>query len=259
MSATGTKIFSHDMAMDVKSDFVTLFGLGRTVEEAEDYILTYRPEDGDEECCAFWSALARIEWEYGVLSDRVKTTARFILQNHSDAPLFLREKDRFAREAELQNLLGTLDTDNPAPKKRRKSFIYRTDWKEGDIYALPVGEKFVYLHICSVTRSVRKFEELQEDTVFVRVFDRVSDAVLTEADFRPRLLRPQKYRVLDPGRDSYAEMIWCNGSREQAALEKKLIRVGNLPVRRETNQYVHACFQFCKLEKTLSGLFEIPE
>jgi len=65
MSATGTKIFIHDMAMDVKSDFVTLFGLGRTVEEVEDYILTYRPEDGDEECCAFWSALARIEWEYG--------------------------------------------------------------------------------------------------------------------------------------------------------------------------------------------------
>lgn len=62
MSGTGVKIFSNDMAMDVKEDFCQLYGVGKSVEEINEYILQYKPDDDDEEACSFWSALALIEW-----------------------------------------------------------------------------------------------------------------------------------------------------------------------------------------------------
>lgn len=66
MSATNVKIYGNDMALDVKTDFISLYGLGKSVDEINAYILQYQPADEDEDACAFWSALALVAWEYVV-------------------------------------------------------------------------------------------------------------------------------------------------------------------------------------------------
>ena len=46
-----------------------------------------------------------------------------------------------------------LETENPAPKKRKKTYVYRTPYKQGDVIAFPVKERWVYFHVCGIKRS----------------------------------------------------------------------------------------------------------
>ncbi|MBQ9949388.1 MAG: hypothetical protein IJO93_01545 [Clostridia bacterium] len=255
MSATSVKIYGNDMALDVKADFCNLYGIGKTVDEINDYIFAYQPDDDDEEACAFWSALALIEWEYGVLTDYVRNKAQYIIANHSDASLFLKKKDEEARAIELQKLYEQISTINPTPKKRKKTFVYRTEWKEGDVFAIPLCSKYVYIHICAIERPSQKIEELAEDCVFIRVFDRISDKVLGIEDFKPKIFRKIQYKNLDKFKVCPVKWLWCVGNREKTELEKKVIYIGNSPTKRETTGNVYADFQFSKLENTLCEMF----
>ena len=158
MSGIGIGIFSNDIALDVKSDFCQLLGIGKTVDEINEYILGYKPDDNDEEACAFWSALALIEWQYGVLSDDIKSDAKRIIENHGDAHLFIKQKDAEARKTELKQLLELLETENPTPKKRKKTYVYRTPYKQGDVIAFPVKERWMYFHVCGIKRSAKRLK-----------------------------------------------------------------------------------------------------
>ena len=150
MSGTSVKIFGNDMSLDVKTDFCELYGVGKSVDEINEYILEYKPDDEDEEACAFWSALALIEWEYGVLNEDIKNKTEYIIKNKSDENLFDKRKNVEARKKELEKLINIINTVNPTPKKRKKTYVYRTRWKVGDILALPVCGKYVYFHVCAV-------------------------------------------------------------------------------------------------------------
>lgn len=252
MSATSVKIYGNDMALDVKEDFISLYGIGKSIDEINEYILKYQPDDDDEEACAFWSALAFVEWEYGVLQDTVKSKTRYIIENYSDAELFLKQSDAEKRTLELQGLLIKLDTVNPKPKKRKRTFVYRTLWKEGDILAIPINGKYVYLHVCGVSRSKEEIKELEEDSVFVRVFDVISDSLLGADYFKSGI----KYKNLDPYKKCTAKWLWCVGVREKNALEKKVTCIGRLLTEHEVKRSVYTDFQFCKVEDTLRKMFK---
>ena len=259
MSATSYKIFGNDMSLDVKEDFCSLYGIDKSVEEIHEYIFAYRPDDDDEDACAFWTGLALIEWEYGVLADYVKNKAQYIIKNYSDAKSFLKEQDVKARENELTQLYSKLDTINPNPRKRKNTFVYRTTWKTGDILALPLCGKYVYLHVCAVERHPRKIKELETDDVYVKVFDVVTNLLLDVKCFKPKILHRIKYKNLDSRHQTFVKMLWCDGVREKDELEKKLVNIGNVPTKYETTKSVYADFEFNQLEKTLSKLFELPD
>lgn len=257
MSATSVKIYGNDMALDVKEDFLELYGVGKSIEEINQYILAYCPNDEDEDACAFWSALAFIQWEYGVLTSAIKEKAEEVIQNHSDAYLFFEKKLQEKRVEELQALIKKLNTINQNPKKRKKTFVYQTNWKQGDILAVPVLNKFAYLHICGVERERHKISELESDQVFVQVFDELSDNVLTIQDFESKLSLKNQYMILDRFTKSTVKALWCVGIRERNVLEKKVIFIGNLPTKYQTSKSVYVDFQFCEIENTLATLFNL--
>lgn len=257
MSATSVKIYGNDMALDVKEDFVSLYGIGKSVEDINQYILSYQPDDEDEDACSFWGALALVEWEYGVLTNQIRSKTKEIIENHSDAFLFIKKEDQKKRIEELKKLVEIINTINPNPKKRKKTFIYRTEWKQGDILAIPISNKYVYLHICAVSRSNHKIKELEEDSVFVRVFDRISDNLLNIKDFKSGVFHKIKYMNLDKSKQCTLKCLWCIGIREKKNLESKVINIGNLPTKYEVTGSVYADFQFCKVENTLAKMFEL--
>lgn len=259
MSATSYKIFGNDTSLDVKEDFYSLYGVGKSVEEIHEYIYTYRPEDDDEDACAFWTGLALIEWEFGVLSDYVKNKAQFIIRNKSDKGLFLKEKDVKARENELEQLYSKISIINPNPRKRKNTFVYRTIWKAGDILVLQLFGKYVYLHVSAVERKTRKIKELETDDVYVKVFELVTDELLNVDYFMTKISHGLKYKKLDFRNQVLVKMLWCVGVKEKNELEKKLINIGNLPTKNETTKNVYADFQFCQLEKTLKILFGLSD
>lgn len=257
MSGTSVKIFGNDMAQDVKTDFCELYGIGKSVDEINEYILEYKPDDEDEDACAFWSALALVEWEYGVLTEDIKNKTEYIIKNKSDENLFNKEKDAEARKRELEKLINTINTVNLTPKKRKKTYVYRTSWKVGDVLALPLYGKYVYFHVCGVERDSRKIEELEQDSVYVKVFDIVSEQLLAIKAFRPKIFHKLKYKKLDIHRDCFVKSLWSVGIKEQNDLESKMIYIGTLPTKYETTKSVYADFQFQRVENTLIELFNL--
>lgn len=256
MSGTSVKIFGNDMAMDVKEDFCRLYGVGKSTEEINAYILRHKPDDDDEEACAFWSALALIEWQYGVLTDDIKLQAKRIIECNDDVHLFIKEKDAQARRAELMQLLELLETENTKPKKRRKTYVYRTTWKQGDVIAFPVKERWVYFHVCSVHRPPEKIEELEEDVVHVKLYNIISDNVFDISRFDTKASPKIGYANIDKRVVCTVKWLYSLGIKEQIDFEKKSVYVGNIPCKRETdNGRVFADFQFKRIEHTLIELF----
>lgn len=257
MSATSTKIYGNDMAMDVKEDFLQLYGIKMPLEEIHEYIFQSQPEDDDESACAYWSALALIEWEYGVLDEQIHKKAVSIITNNSDAELFIKQKDQLKRAKELENLLEKLNTVNPKPKKRKATFIYRCPYQVGDVIAFPLKDHYVYFHVVGIVRTKESIEALAEDNLYVKVFDVCSDELLDIKQFKPSLFHRIKYKKLP----SYpaptdTKLLWCVGKREQAAFEKKVIPIGSIPTPSQNlPSIVSADFQFQEIENTITELF----
>ncbi len=254
MSAISTKIFGHDTALDVKNFFCELYGLGYSVEEIEECFLNDLPDEDDiEELCPFWTGFALVEWEYGVLSDFVRDKAKDVILNYSDVTLFFTKKDQEARAIELQKLYEKLDTVNPKPKKRRKTFVFRTEWNHGDIYAIQICNKFIYFHVCGIFSRPYLIEGLYKDELYIKVFDCISDELLGIEHFQSGI----KYKQLDTyfNEPVFLKWLWCIGVREKTNLEKKVILVGNLSTENERVSIISGNYQFREFENTLCRLF----
>lgn len=262
MSGWGTKIFDNDFALDVKTDFVNLIGIGMPIEEIEDFILKYQPQMDDDDSCAFWTALAKIEWDYGLLQENTKRKAQHVIKTFPDSHLYMNEKDQEKRSQELEKLYLQLDTINEKPRKIRKTYVYRTSWKVGDIFAYPLDNQYVYIHIVGIKRLKHRIEQLSRDRVFIKIFRKKSDQLLDIKAFKPKFLKKRQYKPLSNRffEYGYVEWLWCTGKREQQRLEKKLIYIGNQPVkinqRCNYDSSVSSKYSFNEFEKTLRELFD---
>lgn len=252
-------VFGNDFAMDVKDDFNNLIGVGKTIPEIEDYILAYKPDDGGDDACAFWSALALIEWEYGVLSEGVKRKAIEIMRTNDDAHLFANPKDKSLRKKALDDLIVKLDTLNNKPRKPKKPFVFHSRWKQGDIFALPIKDHYVYFHVSGIRKFEHRIKELQEDEVFVKVFSCVSEELFDFASLIEKAAGSNdRYVLLSSDKWNGkvdTKWIWCRGTREKKKLDESAILIGNLPTEEKTTRSVYADFQYEKLEETISRLF----
>lgn len=258
MAARGIHIFQNDYALDIKTDFEEMLGAGLSIHEIESYLLDTAPEENDEEECMFWTTLAVLEWEYGVLHDDIKHKAKAVIKTNPDHMLFLNDKDKNKRKQELEKLYDILDTENPRVKKVRKVFIYRTSWKLGDIYALEINHTYVYFQIVGIQRRTKRIACLSNDAVYIKVFDVVSDDLLTIKAFHKKFFK-LKYKKLDnsKGTNNYVEQLWCISEREKKDFEKSIIYIGNKKTRSIYTNEVSIFYQFKSLKNTLKNLFEL--
>lgn len=92
----------------------------------------------------------------------------------------------------------------------------------------------------------------------VKVFDKVSDSLLTIDKFKTNVLNRNQYMNLYKWKQCDTKWLWCVGIREQKALERKLIVIGNAPVEeKDTTDSISADFQFKVIETTLTNLFHL--
>lgn len=228
MAAWGTNIFDSDYALDLKTDFIEMLGVGYSISEIETCFLNNAPKENDEEECIFWSVIALLEWEYGISNLDIKDKAKYIIKNRPDDILFINDKDRNKRRIELEKIYKKLDTINPKVKKKKKTFVYRTPWNLGDIYALEINGKYIYIHIVGIQRKNKRIKRLSTDQVFIKVFDIVSNELLSIKAFHKKIFG-LKYRNLNGSKrtHNYIERIWCMSEREQKNFEKRIIYIGN--------------------------------
>lgn len=139
MGIWGTKIFSDDLACDIRNEYIDLLIIGKSSEEASDEVIksNYKDVIGTDEESVFWFALALIQWQKGRLNEYVKNKAIEFIDNGQDLVRWNtegNEKNYNKRKIVLQDLKATLLSPMPEAKKIRKpSWVYKCPWDVGDL------------------------------------------------------------------------------------------------------------------------------
>ncbi len=144
MAAWGTAIFSDDLACDVRDAYRDLLVDGHSGQQATKRLIDqFAQEIKDyDDGPIFWLALAKLQWEYGQLDDRVKARALKLidsgvaLKRWTQRTLDARAGTR--RQHVLAKLRDQLCSPQPAPKKIRTS-----PGLLGGTAAMPVEYPFV--------------------------------------------------------------------------------------------------------------------
>ena len=188
MGAWGTGIFSADISLDVKGDYLDALKAGRTDQEAEDYAIRDESDIANhEDDCALWTALAMIQWKYGRLSDKVKNRAIQVIDNGGDCGLF-EKADKAKREKVLLECKQTLLSPMPDRKKVKVEKPSRiSPWKIGDVFVFRISDKnpqneaffgkyFIFI-ISNIRHNPRPLKELEFDEVTGVVLKKVFDEI----------------------------------------------------------------------------------
>lgn len=142
MGAWGPGFFSDDQTSDVRDDYLDGLRKGQTPEKVvEQMVTTFQPEQDEESGYLFWLTIAKLQWEYGHLSDSIRKRALAILASNVDEERWkdARASDRRKRREVLAKLEENLRSDNAKPKKIRPYGRKRCPWKVGDVISLRFG------------------------------------------------------------------------------------------------------------------------
>lgn len=142
MGIWGVGLYQNDIALDVKSAYKSLLKKGLTDKEAEEKLLDiYCGITADrDESPFFWMALADTQWNLGRLDENVKRKAFEAIATENSEDIFgvMGKAAVLRRKAVLKELENKLTRDQPKRKTVSAKKAYICDWKNGDIYYLPI-------------------------------------------------------------------------------------------------------------------------
>jgi len=126
VGARGVAIFSDDVACDVRDAYRDLLADGYSGKEATNRLLDkFKEESKDyDDGPIFWLALAKLQWQYGRLEDRVKAKALKLIESgvaiNGWNQRAVNPRDGVRRQDVLEKLREQLCSPQPAPKKIRQ-------------------------------------------------------------------------------------------------------------------------------------------
>lgn len=121
MGTWGAGLFSDDVAVDVRDEYVALLAQGVDANDAASTLQGHwamAPAD-IEDATVFWLALAATQWSYGCLNDRVRDTAQALIAAGTDLLRWEGSPRRARRAAVLQALGRKLASPQPRRRKPR--------------------------------------------------------------------------------------------------------------------------------------------
>ena len=146
MGTWGTGLYQNDTAKDIKADFNELLKKGKSIQEAQEKIISsYRELKGTDEEGLLWIILADLEWEYGLLeSQTLEKAKRWI-----DSGIFeeewkeASEKDYIKWKSNLEELKNKFEKPNEKPKKIRKYRLFKCKLIRGGVYAYQISSPYL--------------------------------------------------------------------------------------------------------------------
>lgn len=135
MGTWGTGIFQNDIADDVKTDYINKLKMGKSDEDALSEIISENSDflNDPEDSLDFWFALASILYDYGRLTEKVKSQAITLLESDKDSERWT-EKENKKRKIELEKLKTKMYSEIPPRKKVAVTKRFVCPWKRNDIY-----------------------------------------------------------------------------------------------------------------------------
>jgi hypothetical protein len=144
MGTWGFSVLSDDTARDVYDDYVQAMNAGQSPRRALAEVKRKSVDalDDEDEAAVVWLALARAQWDYGVLDaavlkrvERIVRTGEGMSRWEETGP-----KAAGARKKALADFLAKLRTGNPRPRKPRAPVHRRTPYQPGDCLALRLSD-----------------------------------------------------------------------------------------------------------------------
>ncbi|MBE6150539.1 MAG: hypothetical protein E7162_01805 [Firmicutes bacterium] len=135
MGTWGVNLYQDDVACDVKDEYLNLLKVGKSNEEATQFLISHNEDfvnDSDDKS-VFWFALADTQWNYGRLLPLVKENAIMHIDNEEDLKRWKSDCKMFnKRKQVLLNLREKLILPQPLEKKVTKLVPKKTIWNVGD-------------------------------------------------------------------------------------------------------------------------------
>ena len=150
LGASGTGLFSDDVACDIRDDYRELIGDGLAGPAATDRLLRKWADalDDPDEGPVIWLALAATQWRTGRLEDRVRERAEEVIRSGRDVLRWDTESDRRARARVLAKLQSDLDSPQRHPVKVRPRLRTTTPLRPGDAITYRLtDERLVLLRV----------------------------------------------------------------------------------------------------------------
>lgn len=145
MGTWGIGIFQNDIALDVKEEYLNYLKEGysdydadrKTIENNLDII-----NQGGNDACEFWLALAMLEWEYGRLQVTTKNNALEMALDPKYLRIWKKEENFYnKRMIVLNEFVNKIQTIQPTKRKVKVIVPFKCVWKIGDIFAYQLVSK----------------------------------------------------------------------------------------------------------------------
>ncbi len=148
MGAWGPGLYSDDIALDIKNDFVESIENGIDDEQLIAHLKEkYSPIVNSDDASVFWYVLADLLYRYGRLTDEIKNLVIDMIERKEGLDLY--EELEKKREKVLEKLKSKLESPQPARRKVRLRVPYVTNpWNIGDHYAYKIHTKYAKMNDC---------------------------------------------------------------------------------------------------------------
>lgn len=137
MGFWGIDLYSNDVALDVKADYVKLINNEKDFAEAtQKLIKIYKVDESyDEDVSIFWVVLADQQWQRGILEEYVKSNAL----KHID--LLCKSATPISKSV-LKGMCEKICSPQPSVRTKTTAKPYHCQWKTGDVYAYPISSDY---------------------------------------------------------------------------------------------------------------------
>ncbi len=249
MGAWGIKLYQNDIAEDVKDEYVTKLRFGYSNEEiTENMIKKYNYGKYDEDTVVFYLALADMQWQYGMLLEKVKERAIFYIDNEVDLESWREDAKMLEKIRKvLNNLKEKLNTENSKPKHPSKISPTVAPYNVGDLLLYQIKldslndnkwyKQYVLFRVIGKSRSYLAY--LPKDKMYYEgnvlaiynwVGTKYNGEILEKLSF---IKMPNQYKILDERFDKIDKMDKKMGfekiDSDNTFIEKKIINKKIVP------------------------------
>ena len=221
MSTWGCGLYQDDVTCDVKDDYLNWLRVGKTNEEATEWMLEYYKDyiDDEDDAPPFWFALADTQWKYGRLHPKVKKDALRYLELGTNLERWKEENPKLfpKRKKVLEELKERLESPMPPEKKVGKLKIFKANWDVGDLLLYQIHstteyefddverskwkQKYVLFRVVAITRSnvgSLPMKEYYHSSNVLKMYNWVGDKIPSEKEWEHWDFLPSRMREDEP-------------------------------------------------------------
>lgn len=145
MGTWNTGIFQNDIALDVMEEYLNYLKDGCSDSDADRKIIENNLDiinQGGNDACEFWLALAMIEWKYGRLQVSTKNNALKMALDPQYLKIWKDEEKLYNKRISVLNeFVNQIQNIQPTKKKVKVNIPFKCVWKLGDIFAYQLVSK----------------------------------------------------------------------------------------------------------------------